>query len=65
MRRSINYLLILLVLFTLCSCVTTKPDVDYIMGDSVWIKKTTLTKMLDELIWQKQQLMECLEREKK
>lgn len=70
MRILINFLLILFLLFTLCSCATVKPvAVEVVTEDTktgtITIKKSTMEKVLSELIYQKQQLMECLEREKK
>jgi len=63
----INYFLILSLLFILCNgCVTAKPEVVYqgIPEGYVLVKKEILGKLLSEMIYQKQQLLECLERER-
>ena len=70
MRTSIRSLLILFLLFTLCNCasITRKPievEVVAAQGGNITIKKETMEKILSELIYQKSQLMECLEREKR
>ncbi len=65
-RNLIRLLLLLLILSTLCSCITTPQiiykDVDY--KTEMVIKKDTLNKMMDEMIWEKLQLLNCLERER-
>jgi len=47
--------------------MTTKPEVIYqgIPEGYVLIKKESFGKLLGEMVWQKQQLLECLERERK
>jgi len=67
-KRWINYCLILSLLFILCNgCVTTKPEIirEGVPEGYILIKKDTLGKMLGEMIYQRQQLLECLERERK
>ena len=63
MKKLTKLCLISLLLFTLCSCVTTQP-VSTDTSNTICIQKDTLGKMLDELIHQKGLLMECLERER-
>lgn len=68
LRDLIGFFLILSLLFIICNgCATTSNDkIIYkdLPAGYVAIKKETLNKLLSELLWQKQLLLECLEREK-
>jgi hypothetical protein len=65
MKRWTSYFLVLLVLCTLCSCAPTKEVVVQGVPEGyVVVKKATLQQVLDEMIYIKLQLLECLERER-
>jgi hypothetical protein len=67
MKILTSILLTSLLLFTLCSCATPAKDVGIVAAEreTLCVKKSTMDKIMTELIYQKQQLMECLERERK
>lgn len=65
MRKLILCFLILSLWFTVSSCATTGTIVyKDVPADCMVIKRDTLSRIIGELIITKQELMECLERER-